>query len=217
MLKKIILLFATVILIFSSNIVLAKESDYEIVNNLVISERMYRVSHRYNEHANCFFADATIRTSWQTGDVSSFVGKHPEENFDEIFNVNRCGSALIHLRKKRALVEYPTTTIRTVKINGKNAVLTSYMRILYRIEKRAGKWKISEMTSINEADELSPMIPGTDLKIDPRDVENLRSSYRWLAYARKNAGGNISDDLLGIDRPEDIQRIYDESFLWLES
>ena len=72
------------------------------------------------------------------------------------------------------------------------------------------------MTSINEADELNPMIPGTDLKIDPRDVENLRSSYRWLAYARKNAGGNISGDLLGIDRPEDIQKIYDENFAWLE-
>ena len=105
--EKIILLFAAVILIFSSNSVFAKASDYELVNQLVISEQMYRFSHRCDEHANCFFADATIRTSWQIGDVSSFVGQHPAENSDEIFNVNRCGSALIYLRKNRAFIEYP--------------------------------------------------------------------------------------------------------------
>ena len=159
--------------------------------------------------------DAQIHTSWQSGDVKSFVGQHPAESATENFNVNRCGGALIHQNGKRAFVEYPSTTIRSVKINGVDAVLTSYMRLLYRVEKREKVWKIIEMISINEADELQSAIAGTDLKINPEDVKNLRISYRWLAYTRINAGDKISDDLLGVDRPDDVKKVYDESETWL--
>lgn len=192
-----------------------KMTDYEAINNLIVSERLYRVSHRDEKLAECYAEDAKIHTSWQSGNVKSFVGQHPAESATENFNVNRCGGALIHQNNNRAFVEYPTTTIRSVKVNGVDAILTSYMRLLYRVEKRSGIWKIVEMTSINEADELQPAIPGTDLKINPDDVKNLRISYRWLAYTRINAGDNISQDLLGVDKPDDVQKIYDEAEKWL--
>ena len=212
--KKIILI-AMAILIFSANN-FCFAGDYEKINQLIIGERIFRVTHRNDEHKNCFFEDATIRTSWQSGNVNSFVGQHPAENSAENFNVNRCGGALIHLKKNRAFVEYPSTTIRNVKINGVDAVLTSYMRILYKVEKRNGEWKIFEMISINEADKLKSAIPGENLKINPDEVKNFRISYRWLSYARKNSGGEISENLLGTDRPEEIQKIYEENFEWLE-
>ena len=219
--KNLCYLFLIVTLIFCSmNKTFAAKntsvSDYETINQLIISERLYRVTHRYEDHRNCFFADAVIKTSWQSGSLSTFVGNQPRESSGEEFNVNRCGGALIHLNNNRAFVEYPSTTIRTVKVNGENAVLKSYMRLLYKVEKRSGEWKISEMISINEADELQPLIPGTDLKINPQDIKNLRTSYRWLAYVRKNSGGKIGDNLLGIDRPEEIKKIYDENFEWLK-
>ena len=218
--KKFLLLLSALLIFSANSFCLANEknfaNDYEKINRLIIGERMYRVTHRNAEHKNCFFEDATIRTSWQSGNVNSFVGQHPAENSTENFNVNRCGGALIHLNKNRAFVEYPSTTIRSIKINGEDAVLTSYMRLLYRVEKRNGEWKILEMISINEADELNPAIPGVNLKINPDDVKNFRLSYRWLAYSRKNAGGEISENLLGTDRPEEIQKIYEESFSWLK-
>ncbi len=71
------------------------------------------------------------------------------------------------------------------------------------------------MTSINEADELQPSVPGEDLGIDPNDVKDLRKSYRWLAYARTLAGGTISQDLLGTDRPDDVKKVYDAAAEWL--
>ena len=163
------------------------------------------------------YVNAIIRTSWQSGNVASFVGQHPTENSAESFNVNRCGGALIHLKNNRAFVEYPSTTIRSVKVNGVDAVLTSYMRLLYRVEKISGEWKIVEMISVNEADELAPMIPNEDLKINSDDVKNLRVSYRWLAYVRKNAGGEISENLLGTDRPDEVKKIYDAVLDWLNS
>ncbi len=190
-------------------------SDYAAINNLIVAERMYRVSHRNEELAKCYAEDAQIHTSWQSGGVNTFVGQTSTEVVEELPIVNRCGGALIYQNGDKAFVEYPTTTTRGVYVNGVEAVLTSYMRLLYRVEKRNGEWKITSMTSIDESDELAPTIPGQDLKINPEDVKDLRRSYRWLAYSRLNAGGTISQDLPGTDRPEEVKRIYDVEFDWL--
>ena len=117
----------------------------------------------------------------------------------------------------RALVEYPSTTTRMVTVNGKEAVLSSYMRLIYRVEKRDKVWKITAMTSVNEYDELSSAIPGQDLKIRAKDVEGLRTSYRWLAYTRQMAGGTVCNDELGTDRPDELNRFYEQEYQWLNA
>ena len=63
---------------------------------------------------------------------------------------------------------------------------------------------------------MESAIPGTDLRINPDDLKNLRHSYRYLAYTRIQAGGQVSDDLLGIDRPEDMKRVYEEAEAWVQ-
>lgn len=190
-------------------------TDYEAVNNLVVAERIYRSSHRNEELQKLYFPDAQTHTSWQTGSTSSFVGNKPVETDYSLPLVNRTGAALIKINGNKAFVEYPTTTSRGVWIHGKEATLTSYMTLLYRCEKRNGIWGIADMTSINEADELQPSIPGQDLGIDPAEVKDFRKSYRWLAYARIQAGGTISQNLLGTDRPDDVKKVYDAAEEWL--
>ena len=195
-------------------------TDYEAIQNLIVGERLYRVSHRNAELAQCYAEDAQIHTSWQQGGVSSFVGQAPTEarTATALPNVNRCNPPLIHFSTatpRKALVEYPSTTTRVVIVNGTEAVLTSYMRLIYRVEKRGCEWKITAMTSVNEYDELSPAIPGQDLKIKAKEVENLRSSYRWLAYTRMKAGGTVNSDELGIDRPDELNKFYEQEYKWL--
>lgn len=191
-------------------------TDYEAVNQLVVAERIYRTSHRDNELRKLYFPDAKTHTSWQSGGTAGFVGNKPVETDYTLPLVNRTGAALIRMKGNRAFVEYPMTTTRGVWIHGKEATLTSYMTLLYRCEKRNGTWGIADMTSINEADELQPSIPGEDLGIDPAEVKLFRKSYRWLAYARLQAGGSISQDLLGTDRPDDVKRVYEAAEKWLE-
>lgn len=190
-------------------------TDYEAINNLIVSERIYRASHRNEELAKCYADDAQIHTSWQIGGLNSFIGKGSEEVVAELSMVNRCGGALIYQNGNKSFVEYPTTTTRGVYVNDVEAILTSYMRLLYRVEKRNGEWKITSMTSINESDELAPANPGQDLKINPADVKGLRISYRWLSYTRQIVGGTISQDLPGTDRPAEVKKIYDTELGWL--
>lgn len=193
----------------------AYDSDYLAIDQLIVAERLYRVTHRDKELADCYAPDAKIRTSWQNGDVKSFIGKRPADAANALPNVNRNSGALIHRNGSRAFVEYPSTTTRGVMIHGQEAVLTSYMRLLYLVEKRGNDWKIVSMTSVNEYDELKPAIPNTDLQIDPKDLAGLRISYRWLAYSRKQAGGTVSNDEFGTDRPEAVEKLYQESWQWL--
>lgn len=192
-------------------------TDFDAIQNLVVAERMYRVSHRNKELAECYAPDANIHTSWQNGGVSSFVGKESVEAQKSLPIVNRCNPPLIRINQAsdRAVVKYPMTTTRELMVNGEEAVLTSFMLLVERVGKINGEWKIVDMISINEYDTLAPAIPGVDLKINPDDVKDLRESYRWLAYARMNAGGTISQDLEGTDRPEGVQKIYDAADSWL--
>ena len=195
-------------------------TDYEAIQNLIVGERLYRVSHRNAELAQCYAEDAQIHTSWQQGGVSSFVGQAPTEAqaAANLPNINRCTPPLIHfsdVSPRRALVEYPSTTTRGVIVNGVEAMLTSYMRLVYRVEKQGDEWKITAMTSVNECDELSPVVPGQNLKVKLKDVKDLRVSYRWLAYTRLKAGGTVNNGELGTDRPEELNKFYEEEYKWL--
>lgn len=199
-----------------------KMTDYEAIQNLVVGERLYRSTNRNDELANCYSEDAHIHTSWQSGGRDTFVGKTSVENSESLPLVNRCNPPLIHFPKNnkesitRAVVEYPTITTRVLRVHGEEAVLSSYMRLLYRVEKRHGEWKIVNMYGINEFDTLEPAIPGVVLKIAPDDVKDLRKSYRWLSYTRQLAGGTISQDLVGSDRPEGVKSLFDEAYKWME-
>ena len=139
-----------------------------------------------------------------------------ENRTRNILIINRLGPAVVHQKKDRAVVELPSTTTRQIQVNGEEAVLDSYMRLIYRVECREGIWKIADLCAINEFDTLQPLIAGTDLHINPEHLKGLRSSYRFLAYTRNQAGGKERQDLYGIDRHEEVDALYAEAFAWLE-
>lgn len=193
-------------------------SDYEAISRLVTWERQSRVRHLYDEMANCYFPDATVTTSWTRGPASAYLSNRnrlPEASEEGVILV-RYSPPIVHQNNKRAYAELPITSNRWVKVNGEEAVLTSYMRLVYCVECREGVWKITDLTTINEDDTLAPAIPGTDLHIDPEELKGLRHSYRFLAYVRMKAGGKIRDDELGIDLPEAVEKVYQEFEEWIK-
>lgn len=69
---------------------------------------------------------------------------------------------------------------------------------------------------ITRDDTLEPAVPGTDLGVDPRALAVLRHSYRFLAYTRSLDGIAVSQDLLGVDRPDEVNALYAAVAEWLE-
>lgn len=193
-------------------------NNYDEISQLVQWERQSRVRYLADDLANCFFPDATVTTSWTSGPAQAYLSGGQKRKPSSRYPIlNRLGPAVIHQNGNRAVVELPSTTTRWIMVNGEEAVMDSYMRLIYRVECRDGVWKIVDMTGINECDTLQPAIPGTDLHINPKDLEGLRVSYRYLAYLRILEGREVSDDLLGTDRPEEIDKIYADAFAWRDA
>ena len=188
--------------------------DKQIISDLIARERQYRVTQKTDELEKCYWPDATVTTSWTDKDVpiQAYLhgGKAPVHD-PEFPIISRLGTLIVHQNGKRAYVETPQTTIRWVMVNGEKAVLTYYIRLMYKVEKRDGEWRICDNRGIYEGDELAPEIPGTDLKLDLEELKKYRHSVRYLSYC----DGNVSQELPGIDRPEQVKAMYEALDKWI--
>jgi len=191
--------------------------DVAEVSRLVLRERQSRVRGLSAELLACFHEDATVETSWMRGSARAFAAGGAERTASSGTIINRVGAPAVQVRGQRGFAELYSATTRWIPVNGVEAVLASFMRLLYRAERRQGAWKISAMSAVNEGDTLEPAVPGTDLGVDPAAVAGLRHSYRFLAYTRSLDGTAISQDLLGVDRPEEVNAVYASVAAWLEA
>ena len=187
------------------------------VGQLVVRERQCRVRMLAAELLACFHEDATVETSWSEGSAAAFVSGTATRSASSGPIINRVGPPVVEVHGQRAFVELPSTTTRWIPVNGVEAVLVSFMRLLYRVEQRAGVWKISSLHAVNEGDTLEQAVPGTDLGIDPTALVGLRHSYRFLSYTRSLEGTTVSQDLYGIDRADELSALYDDARAWLEA
>ena len=153
-------------------------SDIEEIEQLVVWERQTRVRGLDKENLATYWPDATVTTSWQSGPVASFNGKKSVDYQTNLPLVSRTSTPVIHLNSQtgRAYVELPATTKHWLMMGATEVVLESFRRLVYRVEKRNGEWRINDMSAINEADTLTPCIPGTDLNIDIQKAKSLRPS-----------------------------------------
>lgn len=191
--------------------------DVTEIAQLVVRERQSRVRRLVDQLRDCFHPDAKVATSWLQGSAEAFVaaaeGVGSSASRGTI--LNRLGPPLVHHSGRRAVVELPSTTTRSISVHGVEAEFTSFMRLVYRAESRDGVWRITDLTAVYEWDTLHPAVPGTDLGVDPGAVAGLRHSYRWLAYTRSLEGETLSPDLPGIDRVDAVNTLYDAAFTWL--
>lgn len=190
--------------------------DVTEIAQLVVRERQSRVRRLADQLRHCFHPDATVTTSWLQGSAEAFVSAAGDGSSGHSGTIlNRLGPPVVHYSGRRAVVELPSTTTRSISVHGVEAELTSFMRLVYRVERRAGVWLICDLTAVNEWDTLHPAVPGTDLRVDPDAVAGLRHSYRWLAYTRSLEGEMLSTDLPGIDRIDAVNAVYEAAFTWL--
>jgi hypothetical protein len=63
-------------------------------------------------------------------------------------------------------------------------------------------------------DEITPVIPGQTVAIDPAALKALRPSYRFLSYCFASVGSPIPNDLAGVDRPDLVDALMREIYGW---
>ena len=186
------------------------------ISQLVVRERRGRSLGLWDQLRDCYHPDSRVTTSWFDGTGAEFVAVSEAEQSPDLRAVNRLGPPAVQQNGNRAVVELPSTTTTWFMIGEVEALLTSYMRLIYRVERRDDTWRICTLDAINQADTLEPAVPGTFLDIDRELLGTFRWSYRYLSYQASLQGRSIPDDLYGDDRPDAANDFLAETYAWLE-
>jgi hypothetical protein len=167
--------------------------------------------------AACYSDDSRIQMSWFTGSGAEFTAQTQAMATRGDRAVHRLGPPAIHVNGERALAELPLIIEWRIDVNGIEADLASACRSQYRARRGAdGIWRIVAITSIYEKDTLTPVLPGTSLRLDPAQLAAYRPSYRFLSWFLTRQGYRVAPDELGDDEPERVAAQYRSEFAWLQ-
>lgn len=190
--------------------------DREELFDLVRRERFARDQRRFDVMRACFHDDAYIRTTWHDGRGAeayveatrtwmerSSTGKH------WVF------PAYAKVTGNRATVESPAKIFNRVTLNDVDVDYHAYCRFFSRAVRENGQWKLMSFEVLFERDELRPVNAGEALALDPELLVPLRPSYGFLAYIQSTRGITVDPDLLGDDRPEQLDAFHRGEDEWL--
>jgi hypothetical protein len=188
--------------------------EIEELTQLVLRERQGRDRGWWTQMRDCFHADAIVRLSWFEGSADEFVVRSKAMNDQGDRASHRLSPPVIYVSGGRAVVELPMIVEFRTVVDGVEADLASFGRLLYRAESRAGEWRIARLDAIYARDTLAPAIPGAQLTIDTEELVGLRPAYRLLAYHLSRRGYTIAQDRYGDDQPEQLAELYRSTREW---
>ncbi|HCG74460.1 bile acid 7-alpha dehydratase [Staphylococcus caprae] len=186
--------------------------DKENILELIQFERFCRDNALWDSMRSCFAEDSRVNISWFDGTGEEFVTSSEEMNRyapHQIYNTQ------MWINDNRAIAMMQATIQFRVDIKNVEMQLDSDAKIIYSLEKNEeGIWLIKGLGSIYEKDKLTPVIP-TTINLPNSDFEGYRKSYACLSYALNELGYDVNHDLPGIDRPEDVNKYYEQLDHWL--
>ncbi|MCW3066052.1 MAG: hypothetical protein JWN32_3224 [Solirubrobacterales bacterium] len=176
--------------------------EIEELTQLVARERRARDRGRWTQMRDCFHADGIVGLSWFEGSADEFVARSTAMSDQGDRASHRLSPPAVYTSGARAVIELPMSAQLRTGADGVEGDLVSTGRLLYRVESRAGEWRIASLDAIYERDSLVPAPPGANPTIDTDELASLRRAYRLLAYHLGRRGYTIAQDLCGDDQPE---------------
>ena len=189
-------------------------ADITAVTQVILLERESRDLGRWTLMRDCFHEDSLVRVSWFTGIGPDFVQGSIDMARRKVLAKHRLGPVLVRLAGDRAVASLSGIIDIPAQLFGVDLMLSSHARFLYRVERRAGRWRVFGFDAIYMRDEFTTPIPGTALPITAADLARFRPSYRMLSYLLTTQGYTVNPDLPGEDRPETAAALNKELYDW---
>jgi len=189
--------------------------DRTAIADLIMRERVARETGNWKEEEACFDPDATVEVSWFKGSGAEFVAttKKPKSTVD--FNFDSMSPAVITIRNSRAIADTACAVHESSLLDGVEVIMTSYTRLLWRVQSFNGKWLIVGLRGIYIRDQIIPSNPNRVPKLDQSKLASYRASYRYLSYMLANRGAVPLNNLPGVDRPETVAALRAGELKWL--
>ena len=188
--------------------------DITAIAQLVLSERESRDMGWWKRMGECFHLDARVRLSWIDGSAAEFVEGSIDMAARGMQATHRIAPPVVRLAGERAVATFAAIIDIPATVKGVEAHLSSYARLLYRVERREGCWRIAFFDAVYMRDELVPAIPGQTISVTADDIAGYRTSYRMLCYLLSLTGYVPSQELAGYDLPESAAALIAEVYGW---
>jgi hypothetical protein len=182
-----------------------------MVREAVEYERYCRDYGLWNAMAKMFLPGARVRISWFDGSGQDFATKSQHM----IGATHKLHSMVVQVKNGKALAEVVAQIGARRILGGGEVDLISDVRLLYKLEKAGGAWKILSIDCIYERDALRRAAPGGEVALPAEAGTEYRASYRWLSYVLTDMGLGVNDELPGEDRPDTVAVLYRQSMNWL--
>lgn len=186
------------------------------IESVVLTERWARDLGRWDVMEQQFHPDSVVDISWVKSSGPEFVDLSRQAHGAGGHNAHLLGPGLIEVSGHRATADTAALIAGRVVIRGVLATMTAHSRIVERLEKRDGRWRISQLTCVYQFDQLVPVY-GKSLPIDRARLARYRTSYSALSYWVEETRGveAVRNDLPGVDLPATVDAVYDANAAWL--
>jgi hypothetical protein len=189
-------------------------SDKFDVKELIEFERFCRDNAQWEEMKKCYSTDSTVKISWYKGSGHGFVDASSKM---KSYAPHKLYNTLVWLNGNKAVAITMATIQVRISVDGSLLELQSEAKLIFRTQKINGEWTIAGFESIYEKDALVPVTPNSNISIPTEEFANFRLSYANLSYALSKQGHPVDSELPGIDRPESVTQLYEETETWLIS
>ena len=160
------------------------------------------------------FTDSVVRISWINASGPEFVRRSKEMAERNVKATHRLGPIFVTLAGERAIATLTAMIDIPFTLKGTEVMVSSHVRLLIRAERREQVWRIFAFDVVYLRDEMTPVLPGQAIAVDPEAVKGFRPTYRLLSYCLAYNGFPVSNDLAGIDRPDLVSALVHEIYGW---
>lgn len=184
---------------------------------LVGSERLWRDTGQWDKLADAYTEDARIKTTWFDGSAEEFLAQSRGRSQRVGQMKHPIVPIYVRVVCDRALVESRAQIQNRSQILGVWLDLTQHVRFMSRVRRTAGGWRLQSFEGIYEKGTVAPVNPDDKLPFKWSEVEGSvkRPSYQLWAWLMGHRGHEVSGELLGDDRPEQLREFYEGEEAWL--
>ncbi len=190
--------------------------DFLDISQLIANERYWRDTYQWEKMRNAFHPESMVHVSWFKGSGFAFV-EASKSLAKLVQSKHRLSPSRVRLNGERSLVETDIMLEIRMRVADIEVDTTAHMRLLSRVRRDQGIWRLASMEGIFEKDVLVPVNPAEQIFIDAEELRQYRPSYRFLCYLLSHMGRKqeINSDLPGDDKPELVTALYAEAEDWL--
>jgi hypothetical protein len=190
------------------------------IRELIEFERYCRDYSYFEQERACWWDDGQVFATWFKGSVDDFLNCSIAKNKSP--SCHKINNTIVWMNGDKAIAECLCMITFRTKLGYEPVDLHSWCRLHYRVEKRDDKWGILYFEGIYEKDRIDPVFSDSRWFVPREELTKFRPinwnmCFRLTNYAADSHGRGIenSEEWCGVDKPETIRKLYEESSIWM--